>query len=157
MTRLRTLTECTVLDEWVDYNGHMNDAAYAIPFSKAVEAFIRDLSMDAGYRDREQLTIYTLENHIRYVREAFAGERLQVDMQLVDRDTKRAHVFLRLVDGDGAVRATSEQMLMVIDTSAGRPGRFRGEPLERLEAMAEADRALPVPKEIGRPIGIRRG
>ena len=46
-----------------------------------------------------------------------------------------------MVDGDGAVRATPEQMLMVIDTSTGRPGRFQGEPLERLEAMAEADRA----------------
>ncbi len=157
MSQPRTLTECTVLDEWVDYNGHMNDAAYAIPFSKAVEAFIQRLGMDAAYREREQLTIYTLENHIRYVREAFAGERLQVDAQIVDRDAKRAHVFLRLVDGHGAVRATSEQMLMVIDTSTGRPGRFQGEPLERLEAMAEADRELPMPKEIGRPIGIRRG
>ncbi len=27
----------SVLPEWVDYNGHMNDSAYAIIFTKALE------------------------------------------------------------------------------------------------------------------------
>ena len=28
--------ETTVVSDWVDYNGHMNDAAYAIVFSRSV-------------------------------------------------------------------------------------------------------------------------
>ena len=29
--------ESAVAAEWVDYNGHMNDAAYALVFSRSVE------------------------------------------------------------------------------------------------------------------------
>ena len=32
------LFETKVASEWVDYNGHMNDAAFAIVFSRSVDA-----------------------------------------------------------------------------------------------------------------------
>ncbi|MDZ7851712.1 MAG: thioesterase family protein [Halomonas sp.] len=36
-----TLLETRVRPEWVDYNGHMNDAEYARVFSLAVDGWYR--------------------------------------------------------------------------------------------------------------------
>ncbi|MDZ7748464.1 MAG: 3-hydroxyacyl-CoA dehydrogenase NAD-binding domain-containing protein [Halofilum sp. (in: g-proteobacteria)] len=140
----------------LDYNGHMNDAAYAIPFSDSIERLMGHLGLDAAAREREAYTIYTLESHIRYLREAHAGERLAVDAQLLDADAKRLHVFLRLVDDAGEVRATAEQMLIGIDSAAGRAAPFPEAVAAAVERLAAEHAELPAPDGAGRPIGIRR-
>ncbi|WP_290650962.1 thioesterase family protein [Aquisalimonas sp.] len=156
MTTPLTLVDAIVPPEWVDYNGHMNDATYAVAFSRAVDLFIEHLGMDAAFRSREQLSVYTLETHTRFLRESFERERLLVDLQLLDRDAKRAHVFLRLLDEHSSVRATSEQMLMAMDMHAGRPTAFRGEPAQRLDALAQEHRELAPPDGAGRRIGLAK-
>ena len=40
----------TVLPEWIDYNGHMQDAYYGLVFSKAVDALQDDVGFDQSYR-----------------------------------------------------------------------------------------------------------
>lgn len=156
MTAPLSLLSVEVPAAWVDYNGHMNDAAYAIPFSDSVDALMRYLGVDAACRGREGFTLYTLESHIRYLREAHEGERLAVDAQLLDHDGKRLHLFLRLVDTDGDVRATAEQMLIGIDSNAGRAAPFPDAVAEAIEGLAAEQRDLPVPEGAGRRIGIRR-
>ena len=35
--KLLKVLDTNVIPEWLDYNGHMNDAAYALVFSRSVE------------------------------------------------------------------------------------------------------------------------
>jgi acyl-CoA thioester hydrolase len=150
------LVDIAVPEAWVDYNGHMNDATYSIPFSLAVNALIERLGMDAHFRERERCTMYTLESHTRFLREAFQGEHLRVVLQMLDSDNKRLHIFMRLLDNVGVVRATSEQMLMLVDTAAGRPTIFRGELADRIETLVTEHGHLPQPQDMGRSVRIRR-
>ena len=39
-----------VLPEWVDYNGHLNDAYYMVVFSQAVDAIMTMIGLDAVWR-----------------------------------------------------------------------------------------------------------
>jgi hypothetical protein len=56
---------------------------------------------------------------------------------------------------NGAVLATSEQLLLTIDKNAGsEAARWRA---ETLDALAEAHRGLPVPKQAGKGIALKRG
>ncbi len=41
-----------VASEWVDYNGHMNDAAFAVVFSRSVDALMDRIGLDAAARKR---------------------------------------------------------------------------------------------------------
>ena len=41
----RLLLETSVHAEWVDYNGHMNDACYALVFSRALDGFIEQIGL----------------------------------------------------------------------------------------------------------------
>ncbi|GAA5174774.1 MULTISPECIES: thioesterase family protein [Halomonadaceae] len=114
----------TVAAGWVDYNGHMNDAAYALVFSQAVDALMAAIDLDAAGRARHAYTLYTLEIHLSYRREAHRDQPLTVEVILLDRDAKRLHAFFSMRDEAGECLATSEQMLMGIATDSGRPGPF---------------------------------
>ncbi|WP_027962639.1 thioesterase family protein [Halomonas halodenitrificans] len=150
------LLETRVAPEWVDYNGHMNDAEYARVFSLALEALMDHVGLDAAGRERHGYTIYTLETHLCYRREAHEGQPLSVAVTLLDRDAKRLHIFLELSDEQGNLLATSEQMLMGIDSQAGRPASFPApveEAIGRLPSAAHdawpplAGRRIGIPKQ----------
>lgn len=153
---MESLLEVRVSPKWVDYNGHMNDAAYARVFSLAVDKLMERLSIDDAFRNQHGYTIFTLETHLCYLHEAHEGTALQIDPQLLDHDAKRLHVLFVMKDKEGNRLATSEQMLMGMDTSTGRPGPFPTLISREVLKMARADRDRPVPKEVGRRIGIRK-
>ncbi|WP_088743798.1 thioesterase family protein [Cobetia sp. QF-1] len=150
------LLDITVPHAWVDYNGHMNDAEYARAFSMAVEALMEHVGLDAEGRREHDLTIYTLETHLCYLAEAHEGQPLKVDVLLLDHDPKRQHVLFTLTDADGGEIATSEQMLMAMSISGGRPAPCPDEVAERIAALPQPASADEWPKAAGRRIGIRR-
>ncbi|APE30806.1 hypothetical protein BOX17_07485 [Halomonas aestuarii] len=152
------LLETRVAPEWVDYNGHMNDAEYARVFSLGVEALMERIGLDEAGRARHGYTLYTLETHLGYRREAHEGQPLRVEVTLLDRDAKRLHVFFEMRDLEGNLLATSEQMLMGIDSDTGRPAPFPSA-IEPAIAALPAAEAGAWPEAAGRRIGLppRRG
>lgn len=142
--------------EWVDYNGHMNDAEYARVFSLAVDAFMDFIQLDAAGRERFNYTIFTLETHLCYLKEANENEALQVTAQLIDVDEKRLHIFFTLTDSTGDLVATSEQMLMGMDSQEGRPAPFPAPVQSIIDEIWKEDESKETPKQVGRLIGIRR-
>ncbi|SNY96594.1 thioesterase family protein [Halomonas sp. hl-4] len=144
-----------VAAEWVDYNGHMNDAEYACVFSLACEALIDQIGLDEVGREHYGYTIYTLETHLCYRREAHQGQALNVDLTLLDSDTKRLHVFFAMLDDEGNLLASSEQMLMGMKQASGRPSPFPTKIANRIEELPKAN-SEAWPELAGRTIGIRR-
>lgn len=144
-----------VAPTWVDYNGHMNDAEYARVFSLALEALMDHIGLDEAGRAQHAYTIYTLETHLCYRQEAHEGQALGVDVTVLDQDAKRLHVFMEMLDQEGRCLATSEQMLMGMDSNSGRPAPFPASIAEQVEQLPHAD-AAHWPTLAGRKIGIRR-
>ncbi|MBU8906798.1 thioesterase family protein [Desertibacillus haloalkaliphilus] len=154
------INECLLTEhvrtEWVDYNGHMNDAAYAQVFSFAIDRLMEEIGLDAKQREVHHYTMFTLENHICYLREAHEGEPLTVTLQLIDHDAKRLHLFFVLKNESDERLATSEQMVMGIDETSGRPAPFPEQVNGYVKEIAKRDKKKEIPKEVGRQIGIRR-
>ncbi|KXH78573.1 thioesterase family protein [Sporosarcina sp. HYO08] len=145
-----------VRTDWVDYNGHMNDAAYAAVFSMAVDQFMIDLGIDAPFREQFQYSIFTLETHLCYLDEAHEGQLLKVNLQLLDADEKRLHVFFIMEDTNGNRIATSEQMLMGMNLAGGRPAPFPAPIQKNVTDLQGMHANWTMPKEVGRRIGIRK-
>jgi acyl-CoA thioester hydrolase len=59
-------------------------------------------------------------------------------------------------DGKDYLAATSEIMLMHVDSRGPKATPMPGEVVERVEAVMEAHAGLPRPTKAGRVIGIRR-
>ena len=148
-----------VAPDWVDYNGHMNDAAYALVFSRATDALMDRIGLDAAARKASGRTLYTLQVMLHYLQEASEGAPLFVACQLLEHDDKRMRVWLEMRAGrDGAVLAASEQLLLSIDKNAdSKAAPWRTETLAALDALAKAHSGLAAPKLAGSGIALKRG
>ena len=147
------LHEVTVSPEWTDYNHHLTESAYLLIMGENSDAFFRFLGVDDAYR-QEGHSLYTVETHLRNLREAHEGERLGLTIQVLGTDAKRLHILHEMYSATGGLVATAEQLLLHVDTGAGRVAPFPGEISERLAEIRAAHAALPVPDYVGRVITI---
>ncbi|WP_170335000.1 thioesterase family protein [Ruegeria arenilitoris] len=93
--------ETTVKPEWIDYNGHMQDAYYGLVFSYAVDAIQDEVGFDADYRARTGCTIYLLEDHKYYLKEVKEADHLRTETRILKCDEKRFHLHMEMLrDGD---------------------------------------------------------
>jgi carnitine 3-dehydrogenase len=144
-----------VRPEWVDYNNHMTDFRYSQVFGDATDVIFRQVGVDEAYRKSGRM-FYTVENHVRYLKEIKVGEPLYVTTQVLDVDDKRLHVLHRMHRGrDGVLIATGEQMMLHVDTAAAKAASMEPSVRAKLDALHRAHAALPVPKEAGKPVGSR--
>lgn len=144
-----------VRPEWVDYNGHMSEAYYVLVFGYASDAFYDLIGMDDAYRRRTSRSVYTLESHINYLMEVGQGTELVIRTQVLGADRKRIRLFHAMHDGEqGELLATSELMLLHVDTTIPGAVPFAPEIQTRLDKIAQAHRELSVPARAGRSIAL---
>ena len=72
-----------ILEEWVDYNGHLRDAFYLLIFSYATDALMDRLGLDSQSREAGGHSLFTLEAHLNYLHEVKLGARVEVRTQLI--------------------------------------------------------------------------
>lgn len=141
--------------EWVDYNGHLRDAYYGLICSYATDALMDQIGLDAAGRARSHGSLFTLESHIHYLHEVKLGAQVQVQLQLLDFDAKRLHIFLSLLlPGRAEPVAVCEQMLLHVDVRGPRSAVLPADVLAQVQSIAAAQGALPVPSLVGRVMGL---
>jgi acyl-CoA thioester hydrolase len=122
-----------VRPEWLDYNGHLNDASYAIVLTRAHELLLEHLGLSAAYRESHQASMFTVEMHLKYLAEVSAGQDLRASTLVVEADHKRLRLRSELY-ADGVLAATGECLYLHVDTVAGRTTPL---PADRQSAVDE--------------------
>ncbi len=148
----------TVGADWIDYNGHMNDAAYALVFSRSVDALMDRIGLDAAARKRSGQSLFTLQMMLHYFREAREGEALAVTCHLLEHDDKRMRVWLELSDAAGERVAASEQLLLSVTLAegAGRAAPWTHETRAALDALQKLHAGMSHPPESGAGVAMQR-
>ncbi len=150
------LVETKVSPAWVDYNGHMTEHRYLQVFGDTSDALLRLVGVDLAYV-RDGHSYYTVETHIRHLGEAKLGQAIHATCQILSADDKRLQVFHTIHDSDtSAALATAEQMLLHVDSKAGKATPAPEKILARVMAIAEAHATLPRPEGTGRHVGQKR-
>jgi acyl-CoA thioester hydrolase len=154
------LHEVTVSAEWTDYNQHLTESAYLLIMGDSSDAFFRTFGVDDAYRSGGH-SLYTVETHLRNLREAREGERLDLTIQVLGMDDKRLHIVHEMHSETGGLIATAEQMLLHVDMrviGSGKTVPFPEPIARRLREISAAHAAaLPVPEYVGRTIAIPAG
>ena len=86
----------SVIDDWIDYNGHMNMAFYNVVFDKGVDHLFDTVGLGVAYVEATNASCFTMETHVTYAQEVVLHDPLRVSVQLLDFDPKRLHVFLQM-------------------------------------------------------------
>ncbi|MFC7307968.1 thioesterase family protein [Streptomyces monticola] len=136
----------TVRPEWIDYNGHMSEAFYVLVFGHATDAMMIETGLHSGYRESTGCSLYTVESHIRYLRDVPEGAHLAVRTRVLGAAAKKAHFAHELyvvdepesaVPADAPAVATTELLALHVDQQAGRAVPFPDAIRERLTALTE--------------------
>lgn len=144
-----------VLEEWVDYNGHLRDAFYLLIFSYATDALMDRLGLDSQNREACGHSLFTLEVHLNYLHEVKLGAQVEVRTQLIGFDKKRLHLYHSLhLTGETQTLAGNEQMLLHVDLAGPHSAPFSEHTLALLHAIEAQQGDLPKPDYAGRVIGL---
>lgn len=144
-----------VLEDWVDYNGHLRDAFYLLIFSYATDALMERIGLDAESRGQSGNSLFTLEAHINYLHEVKLGTEVWVQTHIVGFDRKRLHVYHSLHRaGFGDPLAASEQMLLHVDLAGPKSAPFSQRSSAALAATLHAQGPVPVNAYTGRVIRL---
>ena len=150
---LVTLAQAVPLD-WLDYNGHMNEARYLEAFSRATDHFMKLIGCDAAYIASGG-SFFTAETHIHHLDEAPPGAPIQVTTRVIEGAGKKMHLWHEMMH-EGSLLATGEQMLLHVSLDTRRPAPMPDDMQEILARFVAGHDGLPSPDGIGRAIGAPR-
>jgi acyl-CoA thioester hydrolase len=147
-----------VLPEWIDYNGHLRDAYYALIVSLATDALMDRIGLDAEYRGRTHCTLYTVELHIHYLHEVRQSDQLSVLVRIVAADHKRIHAAFEILRaGHEPPAATAEVMLLHVcqQDDGARTAPFPPAVAAALSALQTASAGMPAAAPGSRRLELR--
>ncbi|MER7081263.1 acyl-CoA thioester hydrolase [Saccharopolyspora kobensis] len=136
-----------VRPEWIDYNGHLSEAYYVLVFGFATDAVMDQVGLDEAYRSGTGCSLYTVEAHVRYLREVGPDAELVITSRVLGAGAKKVRLCHEM-SVNGTVVATEEIMALHVDQAQGGTSPFPAAVAERLASLVEAP-----PEYAGRAIG----
>lgn len=120
-----------VLDEWIDYNGHLSESYYVLVLGHATDEVMATVGLGPAYREATGASLFTVEAHIRYLDQVGAGEQLEARSWLIGSTSKLLWIWHELWAA-GTLRATEEVLGVHVTGDSATP--FPDEVRERIEA-----------------------
>lgn len=146
-----------VIEDWIDYNGHMNTAYYLLIFDQSLDFVYDEIGIGAHYVKTRGGSCFAREVQVNYVQELVVGDPVRVTFQLLDWDEKRLHFIEEMYHHEeGYLAATSEQLALHVDMNERRTAPFPTEIQSLLGKLLDIHKELPTPEQVGSAIGIRR-
>ncbi|MEV4732772.1 thioesterase family protein [Saccharopolyspora sp. NPDC049426] len=123
--------------EWIDYNGHLSEAYYVLVFGFATDALMERIGMDSEHLKRTGCSLYTVEAHVRYLREVPPDSEMLITTRVVEVGAKKVRLCHEMVVDD-VLRATTELVALHVDSEQGRTSPFPEDITEALNSRLEA-------------------
>ncbi|MEV0016476.1 thioesterase family protein [Streptomyces tendae] len=150
------LFRSTVSPEWIDYNGHMSETFYVLVFGHATDEMMEGTGLDSAYRESTGRSLYTVESHVRFLREVPVDSRLAVRTRVLGAAARKVRFTheMYVVSApesepapDAVPVATTELLGVHVDRGTGRAAGFPDAVRRRLTELTE-----PAPDWAGRSI-----
>lgn len=136
---------CGVSASSIDYNGHLNDAAYAQVLTDANEMFLDALGLSATYRENTGGAMYTVEITLKFLHAVNAGDVVRAESWVASADSKRLRVATTLLVGETPV-ASGDSLYLHVDTATGKVSPFPDDRAELLARMQNAHEEASAPR-----------
>ena len=144
-----------VRPDWIDENQHLNMGYTVVVFDFATDAWLEHIGLGAEHKREQQVTTFTLESHVSYLRELREGDPLRFTTQLLGFDEKRIHYVHCMHHADeGFLASTNELMSLHVSRATRRAAPMQASVQQRLAQLLEAHSQLTPPPQTGRRIGL---
>ena len=147
-----------VQPEWIDLNGHMNVAYYALAVDPATDIAFNHVGVGFDDIPRTRHTMFIVDKHLRFHREVALGAAMHFTTQLLGYDDKRIHIYHRMYDTAAAeIACTVEMLALHASLATRRVVPFPEDALGRLAAWWAEQKTLAWPEDAGRKLAVKPG
>ena len=136
------LTTTKIINNWTDYNGHMNLAFYILVFDKGAEEILTKFKMGQQSEKRTKKSTIAVESHTTYNNEVKENEEVDVYLSYFNHDKKRLHYKLEMYEkSKNILSATTEVLSLYIDLNIRKVAEFENEKLMIMDQFIEENKS----------------
>ena len=152
------LPDQQVLEEWLDYNGHMNVAFYTLAFDKSLDIFLEDiLGIGETHAYENNQGPFVVQAHYHYLNEMKLNEKFNVRLFVVDCDKNKMHLCLEIYSLlQEKVISVVEQVLINVNLKLRKSETYPLWAFERLLKIRNIHRNASLPSAFGKSIGLKK-
>ena len=136
------LTTTKIINNWTDYNGHMNLAFYILVFDKGAEEILSKFKMGEQSAKTTKKSTMAVESHTTYNNEVKENEEVDVYLSYFNHDKKRLHYKLEMYEkSKNILSATTEVLSLYIDLNIRKVTEFENEKLMIMDQFIEENKS----------------
>ena len=122
------LSTTKIINNWTDYNGHMNLAFYILVFDKGAEEILSKFKMGEHSAKTTKKSTMAVESHTTYNNEVKENEEVNIYLSYFDHDKKRLHYKLEMYEkSKNILSATTEVLSLYMDLNIRKVAEFENE------------------------------
>ena len=136
------LSTTKIINNWTDYNGHMNLAFYILVFDKGAENILSKFQMGEQSAKTTGKSTMAVESHTTYNNEVKENEEVDVYLSYFDHDKKRLHYKLEMYEKNkNILSATTEVLSLYIDLNHRKVAEFEEEKLKIMDQFIKENKS----------------
>ena len=128
------LNTTKIINEWTDYNNHMNLSYYILVFDKAAEKILSKFNMGEEAAIKTKRSTMVVETHTTYNNEVKEDDNVDVYLSYCDHDKKRLHYKLEMYEkSKNVLSATTEVLALYINLDLRKVAEFENEKIKIID------------------------
>ena len=128
------LNTTKIINEWTDYNNHMNLSFYILVFDKAAEKILSKFNMGEEAAIKTKRSTMVVETHTTYNNEVKEGDEVEINLTFFDHDKKRLHFKMEMIEKSSKkLSATLESLSLYIDLNRRKVTEFENEKIKIMD------------------------
>ena len=131
-----------IINEWTDYNNHMNLSYYILVFDKAAEKMLSNFKMGEEAAINTNRSTMVVETHTTYNNEVKEGEEVDIYLSYCDHDKKRLHYKLEMYEkSKNVLSSTTEVLALYINLELRKVSEFEKEKILIMNNFIEENKS----------------
>ena len=131
-----------IINEWTDYNNHMNLSYYILVFDKAAEKMLSNFKMGEEAAINTKRSTMVVETHTTYNNEVKEGEEVDIYLSYCDHDKKRLHYKLEMYEkSKNVLSSTTEVLALYINLELRKVSEFEEEKILIMNNFIEENKS----------------
>jgi len=131
-----------IINEWTDYNNHMNLSYYILVFDKAAEKMLSNFKMGEEAAINTKRSTMVVETHTTYNNEVKEGEEVDIYLSYCDHDKKRLHYKLEMYEkSKNILSSTTEVLALYINLELRKVAEFEKEKIQIMNNFIEENKS----------------
>ena len=131
-----------IINEWTDYNNHMNLSYYILVFDKAAEKMLSNFKMGEEAAKNTKRSTMVVETHTTYNNEVKEGEEVDIYLSYCDHDKKRLHYKLEMYEkSKNLLSSTTEVLALYINLELRKVAEFEKEKILIMNNFIEENKS----------------